>query len=275
MSLRALLWAIHDAPVNNHGELAVLNALADRASDDGTAAYPSQKWVAYRARCSDRAVRNHLKALEERGLIRRGDQRLVGHFEEGKRPVVWDLDMTMKREHTYEEWRDEERKQRAEKSSGHDTPRKQPSVGPGSSVPANPGKSVQGPRKQGSDKPSLKPSIQPSVNQSSSVDEPESDDFKEFWHYYPRKVGKGKAEDYYREQLSHTTPDVLLDAVKNFATECSIQQTEKRYIPYPSTWLNQGRWKDYNVAPPKNKAQAAPEDFDLDQILSLMQGGQR
>lgn len=84
---------------------------------------------------------------------------------------------------------------------------------------------------------------------SSSVDEPGSDGFKEFWENYPRKIGKGKAEERYREQLDQTTPDVLLDAVKNYATECRIQQTKKQYIPYPSTWLNQGRWRDYNLAP--------------------------
>ena len=87
-------------------------------------------------------------------------------------------------------------------------------------------------------------------NTSSSADEPgESDDFKDFWENYPRKIGKGKARERYQEQLETASPDVLLDAVKNFAEECRVQQTEKRYIPYPSTWLNQGRWKDYGVAP--------------------------
>lgn len=103
------------------------------------------------------------------------------------------------------------------------------------------------------------PSIE---DQSSSVDEPGPDGFKEFWDHYPRKIGKGKAEEKYREQLQATTPDVLLNAVKNFATECRIQQTEKRYIPYPSTWLNQGRWKDYDVAPPATeKSEPSVDDI--------------
>lgn len=97
MSLQVILWVMNDAPVENHGELAVLYALADRASDDGTCCWPSQSWIAYRARCTDRTVRNHLKAMEDRGLIRRGDQRFVGHLPADRRPVVWDLDVSQKR----------------------------------------------------------------------------------------------------------------------------------------------------------------------------------
>lgn len=105
--------------------------------------------------------------------------------------------------------------------------------------------------------------INPKKITSSSVDEPgQPDGFKDFWDNYPRKIGKGKAEEKYREQLETTTPDFLANAVKNFAAECRIQQTEKRYIPYPSTWLNQGRWKDYDVAPPATeKSEPSVDDI--------------
>lgn len=98
----------------------------------------------------------------------------------------------------------------------------------------------------------------------SSVDEPgQPDGFKDFWDNYPRKIGKGKAKETYKEQLQATTPDVLVNAVKNFAAECRIQQTEKRYIPYPSTWLGQGRWKDYDSAPvPKSVGVVEPPRID-------------
>ena len=91
MSLKAIIWVMEDAPVENHGELAVLYALADRANDDGTAAYPSQEWISHRARCADRTVRRHLKKLEEREVIRRGDQSLVSHYPVNRRPIVWNL----------------------------------------------------------------------------------------------------------------------------------------------------------------------------------------
>lgn len=84
-------WALTAAPVESAQEHVILITLADRAADDGSAAWPSQDWIATRARCSTRTVRRHLQALEARGLIRRGDQTLVAHLRADSRPIVWDL----------------------------------------------------------------------------------------------------------------------------------------------------------------------------------------
>lgn len=149
MSLKAIIWVMEDAPVENHGELAVLYALADRANDDGTAAYPSQEWISYRARCTDRTVRNHLKNLEGREVIQRGDQSLVSHFPVNRRPIVWNLNYRAVRP---ENWC-------PENISGRKI---------GAVRPENPdtlaGKSEQLGRKGVSDKPSYKPSYKPSNN---------------------------------------------------------------------------------------------------------------
>lgn len=88
-------WALKNAPVLNAQEHVLLIALADRADDTGRAAWPSQRWLAQRGRCSDRTVRRHLVAMEERGLLRRGDQRMVEHLPVDRRPVVWDLNMAL------------------------------------------------------------------------------------------------------------------------------------------------------------------------------------
>lgn len=92
-----MIWVMEHAPINSPAEGMVLYALADRASDDGTAAWPSMQWIADRACCSRQTVRRHLRAMEERGLIRRGDQNLVSHLRHDKRPVVWDLDLGLDR----------------------------------------------------------------------------------------------------------------------------------------------------------------------------------
>lgn len=97
MSLKAIIWVMEEAPVESHTELVVLYALADRASDDGTAAWPSQDWIAHRARCSTRTVRRSLTSMEKRGVIRRGNQALTSHLGSGRRPTVWDLNMDAKR----------------------------------------------------------------------------------------------------------------------------------------------------------------------------------
>ncbi|WJJ10356.1 helix-turn-helix domain-containing protein [Prescottella equi] len=93
MSIAAMTWALTAAPVESAQEHVILIALADRASDDGTAAWPSQDWIALRARCSTRTVRRHLRSLEDRGVIRRGDQSLVKHLRADHRPIVWDLNV--------------------------------------------------------------------------------------------------------------------------------------------------------------------------------------
>lgn len=95
MSLEAMTWALKNAPVLNAQEHVLLIALADRADDCGRAAWPSQRWLAQRGRCSDRTVRRHLSAMESRGLLLRGDQRMVEHLPVDRRPIVWDLNMAL------------------------------------------------------------------------------------------------------------------------------------------------------------------------------------
>ena len=86
-------WVMNEAPVEDARQLLILYALADRAHDDGTCAWPSQEWIAERARCTSRTVRNHLQKLEEDGLISRGDQQHVAHIRKDRRPIVWDLNL--------------------------------------------------------------------------------------------------------------------------------------------------------------------------------------
>lgn len=97
MSLKAMLWAMDDAPVTDQGQLLVLIALAERADEDGRNSFPSKKWLAERARCSPRTVQRHLQSLRASGLIVEGDQRLVDHFRADRRPVVYDLKLTAAR----------------------------------------------------------------------------------------------------------------------------------------------------------------------------------
>lgn len=88
-----MTWVMEEAPINDPMSLLVLYALADRAHDDGTAAWPSQEWLAQRARCSARTVRRKLKELEAAGVIKKGDPRHVDHLRHDRRPTVWNLCM--------------------------------------------------------------------------------------------------------------------------------------------------------------------------------------
>lgn len=98
MSLNVILWALKEAPVEDPTQALILCAMADNAKPDGTEARASQATYARAARCSERTLRRHLKAMELAGVIRRGDQSLVAHKRVDRRPVVWDLAIELTRD---------------------------------------------------------------------------------------------------------------------------------------------------------------------------------
>lgn len=95
MSMKAVLWALYDVPQEKvrGAALRTLLVLADHADTKGKGVYPSQKRLCALTGYSRRTIQETLKDLEAEGLIRRGDQRLVGHIAANYRPIVWDLNM--------------------------------------------------------------------------------------------------------------------------------------------------------------------------------------
>lgn len=71
--------------------------------------------------------------------------------------------------------------------------------------------------------------------------------FPEFWKIYPSKVGKGAAEQSWVRQRLDSIADEVIKAVH---VQRSCQKWLKdngEFIPNPTTWLNQKRWKDEPV----------------------------
>ena len=95
MSLKAMVWAINEASVTKQSHLCILMALADNADDTGRNAWPSVATIARKARCSVRSVYRYLEEMENAGLIRRGDESFVKHLPANRRPIVWDLVMSV------------------------------------------------------------------------------------------------------------------------------------------------------------------------------------
>ena len=91
MSLWPILWAINSAPVADAEERLILVALADRASSDGTDAYPSKKSIAQVALIDPKTVQRRLRSLMQRGLIAEGNQAAALRIPEHFRPTVYDL----------------------------------------------------------------------------------------------------------------------------------------------------------------------------------------
>ena len=74
-------------------------------------------------------------------------------------------------------------------------------------------------------------------------------DFDSFWAFYPKKVGKPAAKKAWRgaHLKSEEVPLVAAGLSKWMAS-----WTDRQFIPYPATWLNQRRWED---EPPKSAIQ--------------------
>lgn len=99
MSWQATSWALWQAEPRSYQEKLVLCILAERSDKDGKGAYPSKTTIADGLGISDpRRVRRVLKQLERDGLIRKGDQSEASDIPANKRPMVYDLPITMTRE---------------------------------------------------------------------------------------------------------------------------------------------------------------------------------
>lgn len=80
-----------------------------------------------------------------------------------------------------------------------------------------------------------------SNNRSKSQERDER--FEVFWKAYPRRVGKGAA----KKAFDKINPDDdLMTVIINAITlqKQSRDWKDIQFIPYPATWLNQGRWDD-------------------------------
>lgn len=69
------------------------------------------------------------------------------------------------------------------------------------------------------------------------------DRFEEFWEVYPKKIGKGNVQKWFRSKKpSAELFKKMLNAVET--QSMSEQWQNAQYIPMPMTWLNQERWGD-------------------------------
>ena len=68
MSIKAVSWALEQSLGDSTAKL-VLIGICDRYNDDYNAAWPSIKWLAVAADCSERTVKRKIQTLTEMGLI--------------------------------------------------------------------------------------------------------------------------------------------------------------------------------------------------------------
>lgn len=91
------------------------------------------------------------------------------------------------------------------------------------------------------------------THKSKSLEEPP--EFGAFWSLYPRRVSKGQAQRALAAALKKTDINTILAALERQLPD--LNRREKKYIPYPSTWLNGERWEDdVTVAPTEHYDEA-------------------
>lgn len=72
--------------------------------------------------------------------------------------------------------------------------------------------------------------------------------FEEFWKKYPRKVGKDAARKSWKKiKPSKELFTKILKTIDWQKDSSDWIKEDGKFIPHPSTWLNQGRWDDEPV----------------------------
>jgi len=71
-------------------------------------------------------------------------------------------------------------------------------------------------------------------------------EFEMFWSAYPRKEGKGEAYKSFTKAINDcgATVQDLIDGIERYKCTEQWQRDGGKYIPHPTTWLNQKRWED-------------------------------
>lgn len=110
-------------------------------------------------------------------------------------------------------------------------------------------------------KPTLENSLQSNTNQLktnisntkriNTLSDLIENKFDEFWESYPRKVGKPQALKTFKNKVKGLSENKLtenvgqiLKGLEKYKAFWKAKRTEINFIPHPSSWLNQERWKD-------------------------------
>ena len=92
--------------------------------------------------------------------------------------------------------------------------------------------------------------------------------FERFWESYPKKQGKGAAENAWKKiKPSAELLEKMLETLEQAKRCVQWQKEGGQYIPNPATWLNQKRWNDdYKSLSPARKPLSA-EDYGDDEDI--------
>lgn len=182
----------------------VLYWLADHHNGETGQCNPSHKRLAKLCEMTDRSVRSHIEFLIKEGLLTKHED----HRNNG-----------------------------SQTSNGYslhlvdtDTPRK--------NIPT-PVENISTPSRKNI--PTL------NLGNNNLVSEPKDHanlDFDRFYGIYPRRIGKGAARQAFTRAIKKKPAQLIIEAAHEFACFCKRMNIDPKFIPHPTTWLNQERWDD-------------------------------
>lgn len=89
------------------------------------------------------------------------------------------------------------------------------------------------------------PSGEVSARNQAEVLSYEETAFNEFWSAYPKKVNKkGCYKSFCKIKSLKEEMPLIMDALERFKNSKGWQKDNGQFIPHPTTWINQERWKD-------------------------------
>lgn len=79
-----------------------------------------------------------------------------------------------------------------------------------------------------------------SINKENYIKE-----FEKFWKHYPRKLKKQKSlEAFIKCKPTKELVEIMIKQVERFKDTKQWKEENGKYIPHPTTWINNKRWED-------------------------------
>lgn len=79
---------------------------------------------------------------------------------------------------------------------------------------------------------------------ASEFDVTDEELFDLFWQMYPRKVGKKLCQTIWHRKIDSNDVDAIYTGLRKMRKSEQWKKDGGKYIPHPSTFLNQERWND-------------------------------
>lgn len=82
--------------------------------------------------------------------------------------------------------------------------------------------------------------------------------FTMFWSSYPKKQNKAYSEKIFNK-ISHSEFEHIMYSLEKFCLSREWTNEDGKYVPNPSTWLNQQRWLDFDMPNEQNDEYIPPD----------------